>query len=79
MTTPVIVTQYTSAIEFDFDMNGNVIAVLANTKTVVQDPDTMQVIASSLMRSNMPLDEAKQIIANAQQAPASDVQFPLIN
>jgi hypothetical protein len=77
MTTPVIVTDYNKIISFNFDMNGNVVAVLVTEQTVVQDPQTMEIIATSAMRSNMPLAEAQQIIANAQEAPASSVQQPL--
>jgi hypothetical protein len=74
-TTPVIMTDFTSSIEFDFDMNGNVVAVLSNTETMIQDPVTKATIATSVERGSMPLAQAQQIIANAQQAPASSVQM----
>jgi len=66
MTTPVIITDYNKTIEFNFDIKGNVIAVLTNTETVVQDPQTMNILATSTMRTNMPLDQAQQIIASAK-------------
>ncbi len=76
MTTPVVMTDFTSTIRFDFNMAGQVVAVLANTQTVIQDPQTMEVLATSLARSNMPLEQAQQIIAAARMAPATEVQIP---
>jgi hypothetical protein len=66
MTTSVVLTNYTQEIQFSFNQDGTVNAVVNQIRTLVQDPDTMELIAAHTDRTPLSLDDAKVIIANSQ-------------